>query len=256
MSKLNLQMKRKIAKKLQQYGRTMEDWARPTDKTKRFSALGANNFLLGVMLDRSVNAERAWYAAEWISEAMGDTSNPSVLWETLKKIEKRRLTGFLRYGYGGKAFHRHYKTFTRQLPEVATIILETYNGDPRKIWNNQRDVECVRTRLEVLPGIGPALSTMAVLILARNYGLLGGKNALAQLDIKPDVQVMRVFHRSGLIESGKDKKGAICIAKKLVPSFPAQLDPPAWEIGRNWCSPSQPSCGECPIGNECHQLVG
>jgi len=45
----------------------------------------------------------------------------------------------------------------------------------------------VRELLEEIPGIGPALSRMAVLILARNYGLLGGKEPLSQLDIKPRV---------------------------------------------------------------------
>lgn len=256
MSKPNIRTKRNIAKGLRQYGRTMEDWVRPTDKARRFRALAANSFLLGVLLDRTIKADRAWDAGQWISEAMGDESDPSVLWKTLATIEKRRLTGFLRYGYGGKAFHRNYKTFSRQLPEVASLILERYNGDPRKIWNNQRDIEDVRKRLEELPGIGPALSRMAVLILARNYGLLGGKKALAQLDIKPDVHVMRVFRRSGFIESEKDKDSAITIAKELSPGFPAELDAPAWEIGQKWCRPRHPRCGECPIGNGCPQLVG
>ena len=92
------------------------------------------------------------------------------------------MRGFLRYGYGGYAFHRHYKTLSRQIPEAANHILANYDGDPRKIRNNQRDIFFVRQRLDAIPGIGPALSRMAVLILARDMGLLGGKKAKKQLE--------------------------------------------------------------------------
>lgn len=255
MTRPNIKTKRKVARSLIAYGKSMEEWVRPTEKSRRFQPLAANSFLLGVCLDRGISADRAWDAGQWIAESMGDEADPSALWQTLQSIEKRRLNGFMRYGYGGKAFHRHWKTFSDQLPKIAAIIIEKYRGDPRKLWNNQRDIEKVRNRFEELPGIGPALSRMAVLILVRNYGLLGGQEALAQLDIKPDVQVMRVFRRSGLVERENDLDGAIQRARSLSPDFPASLDAPAWEIGRTWCKPRRPKCGECPINSGCPRIL-
>jgi endonuclease III len=160
------------------------------------------------MLDRAVNADRAWAAAEWICDALSDPDDVASLWRTLQQMDKTRLRGFLRYGYGRRAFHRHYKTFARLLPEAADHLLTNYRGDPRRIWNGRRDVSDVRGALDGIPGIGPALAKVAVLILARDHGLLGGKKARKQLDVKPDVHVCRVFQRAGLIERGADSSAA------------------------------------------------
>jgi endonuclease III len=256
MATKNFSPNKKVALALRKYRKSMEDWVKPTDEVRRFRASSANAFILGVMFDRSIPAWRAWEAAEWVNDSLGDQDDVTALWSNLVKIEAKRLLGFLRYGYGGYAFHRHYKTFARQLPIAAQIILDSYGGDPRRIWNNQRDVEIVREKLEELPGIGPALSRMAVLMLATTYGLLGGKEALPQLDIKPDVHVMRVFQRSGLIASNANESEAITTARLLSPKFPAELDAPSWEIGQKWSRPTLPKCSDCPIGEECPKFFG
>jgi len=214
----------------------------------------ANTFLLGVMLDHSGNAERAWEAAEWICSAVGDSDDVASLWRNLKEMDPPRLRGFLRYGYGGKALHRFYRTFAQLLPEAAEHLLTNYEGDPRRIWNNQRDVVKVRRLLDEIPAIGPALAKMAVLILAREHGLLGGKKACRQLDVKPDIQVRRVFVRTGLIQKGATDAVLVESARQLAPDFPAALDAPSWEIGRNWCRPKRPSCSDCPIYGTCPQV--
>ncbi len=213
----------------------------------------ANSFLLGVMLDRSVKAAQAWKAAEWICSALGDSEDPAVLWTTLRDLEPVRLRGFLRYGYGGVAFHRHYKTFARLLPQAANHILENYGGDPRRIWNGQRDTEIVRNRLDDIPAIGGALAKMAVLILARNHGLLGGRTARRQLDVKPDIHVQRVFRRAGFVERASPDE-VVQAARRLSPDFPASLDAPAWEIGSKWCRPQRPRCSECPLDKTCPRI--
>lgn len=246
---------RPVVKALLAHARTMEDWVRPIENTKKFRPSAANAFLLGVMFDRSVKADRAWEAARWINDSFGAPTTVRSLWDELSTVESRRLIGFLRYGNGGRALHRHYKTFARQLPEAARLLIKKYDGDPRRIWNNKRDVAEVRKRLEEIPGIGPALSRMAVLILARNYGLLGGKAALSQLDIKPDIHVMRVFKRCGFLSHTAKPNDAVVVAQHLYPKFPGALDAPAFNIGINWCRPSKPKCTECPIVIACPRKV-
>jgi endonuclease-3 len=254
MSVPNIRTKRKIAKALRRHARSISGWARWSQKTTKMHAYQANAFLLGVMLDRSVLADRAWEAAQWICNALIDGEDIASLWRRLRDMEPVRLRGFLRYGYGGNALHRHYKTFARLLPAAAEHLLENYDGDPRRIWNDQRDIAEVRRRLEVIPTIGPALARMAVLILARDHGLLGGKKARAQLDVKPDIHVQRVFQRTGLIPKGASPSDVVDVARDLAPDFPAALDAPAWEIGRQWCRPSRPMCSECPLGEICPRL--
>ncbi|MDI6761615.1 MAG: hypothetical protein QME83_01165 [Thermodesulfobacteriota bacterium] len=251
----NIRTKQKIVKALKDYARTMEEWVHPIDKIKKFRPSAANSFLLGVMFDRNIDADKAWEAGKWINDSLGEPDDPSALWKALVKMDRKRLLGFLRYGYGGKSFHRYYRTFADQLPRAAEHILKKYNGDVRQIWNSRRDVSGVREALEAIPGIGQALSRMAVLILARNYGLLGGRAALPQLDIKTDTLLMRVFRRSGLIPPRGTDQDAIETAQKLAPRFPAVLDGPAWEIGREWCYPRNPECKDCPLTKVCQKIL-
>lgn len=243
-----------VAKELRRYARSLTEWRHWESKTTKMRPHAANAFLLGVMFDRSVLWERAWDAADWMCTSIGDPKDVTSVWRTLAKMDKARLRGFLRYGYGGKAFHRHYKTYARILPQAAEHIRTHYQGDPRRIWNNQRDVDKVRDRLDSIPAIGPALARMAVLILARKHGLLGGRKARRHLDPKPDVHVRRVFQRAGLIEPGASMSAIVEVARELAPDFPGSLDAPAWDIGQNWCRPSRPSCDQCPLSAICPKV--
>ena len=238
----------------------MDDWVIPVEKPKRFTHYDANKFLIGVLFNQNVKAEVARNAAEWFNDSLGDHDDPSQVWNVLLEFDKPRLMGFLRYGYRGKAFHRFYKRMAENLCRCAVIINEQYGGDPSNIWKSQRSAEIVkvRKRFEKLPGIGSALSRMAVLILVRNHGLIGGKDTLAQLDVKPDVHLKRVFSRTGLIKkkgSNRDaNRDVISAAKKLSPKFPAILDAPAWEIGKKFCTPNHPDCNLCPLDKACPKV--
>lgn len=250
----NSSRQKTIARALRDYSRSLSQWAKWSGKNTKMRPNTANSFLLGVMFDRSIPWERAWDAASWMCDSIGDPEDVASVWRALADMDPTRLRGFLRYGYGGKAFHRHYKTFARLLPLAAKHMLANYGGDPRKIWNNQRDVNKVRSRLDSVPTIGPGLARMAVLILAREHGRLGGKKARQQLDPKPDVHVHRVFQRSGLVPKKSSWESIVMVARKLAPDFPGSLDAPAWEIGKSWCRPTRPKCKSCPLTTSCPRV--
>lgn len=249
---MNIKTKQKIAQALKDTSFAKSGKVHHSKKTSRLTSDRANEFILGVLFDRSVKSYQAWYAGEEISRILGDSDNPATLWENFVNMEKRRLTGFLRYGNGGNAFHRHYRTYAKQLPITAKTILKKYDGDPRKIWNNQRDINLVMKRLEELTGIGPALSRMTVNLLSRDYGLLGGMKAKKDLTVKPDVHVRRVFTRLGLIDKSTSIKDIDKIVKEISPRYPGALDYPAWEIGRNYCKATNPDCVNCEIRQVCN----
>lgn len=236
------------------HGKRLGSSVRPTTRRRKLRGPVANAFVLGVMLDRSVDAHWAWNAAERIQDLLGDPSDVRALWVRLVRMERRRLVGFLRYGNGGRVFHRHYKTYARQLPLAAQHLLDNYDGDPRRMWNDTHDVTAVRARIDAIPGIGMALSRMAVLMLARDYGVLGGRAALPHLDVKPDIHVVRVFRRCGFTPRGASRLDVVAVAQKLHPAFPAALDAPAFNLGRTWCRPTRPKCTDCPLYPVCPRI--
>ena len=140
------------------------------------------------------------------------------------------------------------------LKGCAAVISNEYDGDPRKIWGRKTSISTARDRLEKIPGIGPALSRMAVLILVRKYGLFGGSDALTQLDVKPDVHLKRVFKRAGLVAENPSFDDYLVAARNLAPRFPAELDAPAWDIGRKFCFPKEPDCDSCPLDECCPKV--
>ena len=240
--------KLKIAKALLKHAESL-DWGAPVEGRHRFTLLRANKLFVGVLLDQGMDTAREWDAADWIVESIGDEE--SGFWESVTTIEKERLEGFMQYGWGGYALHRRPNRMSRYLQECATLMIHRYGGDPRRIWNGERCVFKVRDRFEEFLGIGPNLSRMAVLILVRDYGFLGGRDSLKNLDVKSDVLLKRVFERTGLVPSNAPDDKYWKVARKLNPDFPAALDPPAWDIGNKFCTASNPNCPECPLKRHC-----
>lgn len=74
------------------------------------------------------------------------------------------------------------------------------------------------------------------------------------LDVSPDVQVKRVFRRVGLISQNAGEEETIYAARAACPDYPGVLDIGAWEIGRQWCRPQNPPCGDCYLEAACPRL--
>lgn len=93
---------------------------------------------------------------------------------------------------------------------------------------------------------------MIVLLLRDQYCYFKGQEH--DIDIKPDVHVLRVLKRSGLIPM-EDEYQAVCAAQRLAPKYPAELDWPTWDIGQRWCHSSNPDCVNCPLSAVCPQYI-
>ncbi|MGQ9570137.1 MAG: hypothetical protein ACUVUQ_04700 [Thermodesulfovibrionales bacterium] len=99
MQTKNIRTKQRVASALKAYAKKMEDWVHTITKVKKLRSSAANSFLLAVMFDRNIDADMAWKAGEWINDSLGEPNDPSALWKALVRMERKRLLGFLRYGY-------------------------------------------------------------------------------------------------------------------------------------------------------------
>lgn len=94
---------------------------------------------------------------------------------------------------------------------------------------------------------------MAANILARQFKI--PFSDYYSIDISPDVHILRVLRRTGLVSKNADIESIIYKARELNPEFPGIIDFSCWEIGRKWCRPQNASCSECIIRSGCEMKI-
>lgn len=200
-------------------------------------------FLIGVLFTQGVPAERAWAGPALLRERLGHLDL-----ERLSREPDRLAEAVAR----PPALHRFVHTLPRWIVAAATRVLTEYSGDVRRIWPDGAHVLEVTERLLAFDGIGQKKAAMAVDLLTRALGVpLTGMECGT---VAYDVQVRRVFMRTGLIEC--DTPAAVNeAAAAACPEAPASLDLPTWLVGRQWCRPRRPECSACRLGAACPRLT-
>ena len=235
-----------VVKALLEYGRKhKEDPQTPsvdfTPNPQANELLGANPFafLIGVLFDQGVPAERAWLAPYLLRQRLGHLDIESILDQEAR----------VRSAVADKpTLHKYVEKMPRWLILAARRVKERYGGDAGAIWANNPSADELRQRLKAFVGIGQKKAAMAVEILARDFGV--PVRHLERNDVAYDVHLRRVFLRTRLADRD-DRDHMIEVARKLHRSRPGELDLPTWLIGRGWCHADIPNCETCPLTDVC-----
>lgn len=203
----------------------------------------ANAFLLGVLFTQGIPAERAWAGPYLLRERLGTldlcflADNPEAVRDAVQRPPM---------------LHRFKETLPLWICSAANELLAEYGGDAARVWPPGEEVVAVTERLSGFRGIGRKKAVMAAEILTRHFGVeLTGRECG---QVAYDVQVRRVFLRSGLVDV--DSREAIeAAASAACPEAPGTLDLPAWLIGRETCRPREPRCDVCRLSVVCPRLV-
>jgi uncharacterized HhH-GPD family protein len=200
-------------------------------------------FLLAVIADMGIPAERAWALPYRLRERLGYLSARELATyaDAVSAAVQRE-----------PKLHRFVNTIPDWLTQASQIVLDRYHGKAAELWSDAPTAMELRRRLEEFPGIGQKKAAMAVEILARDLGVK--LKDLSGSDIAYDVHVRRVFLRTGLAERD-DVNHMVSVARALHPERPGALDLPAWDIGRRWCRPSNPDCSACPLNSACPRFI-
>ncbi len=201
-------------------------------------------FLVGAIFDRGMRWEKAWEIPYQIDQkGMLDASKIAALSEPDLISLLEGLPVKPRYGS---------KRGAETLKDAAMLVVRDSAGDAAAVWRNASPAE-VEKRLQSIKGVGPGIASMVTRILHDDCRMFRGQER--QIDVKPDVHVMRVFKRAGLAHS-ESEDDARNTARTLNPIFPGELDWPAFDIGQRWCHKgTKPSCGECPLESVCPQYI-
>ena len=200
-------------------------------------------FLLGVLFTQGIPAERAWAGPYLLQQRLGTldltylAENPDAIRLAIQQPPM---------------LHRFKETLPRWIAAAARRLLDDYAGDAACIWPPGTAVLEVTERLSAFEGIGRKKAVMAAEILARHFRVPLEGREVGQ--VAYDVQVRRVFLRSGLVDV--DTLEAVeAAAAAACPEAPGTLDLPAWLIGRQTCRPRRPLCNTCRLGGVCPRLI-
>jgi uncharacterized HhH-GPD family protein len=206
------------------------------------NALIMNNpfaFLLAVIFDQGIPAERAWRAPYDLMRRLGHLDPARMLADP---------DGVRTAVAQPPVLHRYREKLPGWLVAAADIVLHDYAGEAARIWNDHPTARQLQQRLDRFPGIGQKKAAMAVEILDRDLGV--SIRELDGSDIAYDVHVRRVFLRTGLAEYD-DLDHMIDVARREYPERPGAIDMPTWLIGRQWCHAGLPDCPACVLRDVC-----
>ncbi len=201
-------------------------------------------FLMAASIDRGARAESVW-VLPWQLHKKLDEFSP----EKLRRMTHIQLEGILRQLPKKPRFPNQA---ARTIVSLANLVSQVFQGDARRVWDGNPVLQ-VLDYLQRIYGVGPGIAHMTIRILIDEEQYQPSPDDLRLIDIKPDVHVVRVFYRSGLITRSNGQL-SIEAARKLHPEFPGKLDWSAWEIGRKHCHESGPNCPTCPLDNACAKI--
>ena len=196
-------------------------------------------YVLACLMNRQVQYERAEkipydVCQEIGSQKISDLANLSEK-EYIDIFEKKRL-------------HRFNETMAKIFHKAVLRIRDEYENDASKIWSGNPSSSSVVYRFLQFNGSGIKISTMAANILARDLKV--PLSDYYSIDISPDVHVRRVMGR--LYQIDKNATDLIIYkARELNPDYPGIIDLSCWEIGRDFCKPTNPNCKDCIVRDEC-----
>ncbi len=156
-------------------------------------------------------------------------------------------------------FHRYSKRNAENFYYAIHRIVEheSMQGNAARIWSDRPTSQAIVRRFLEFKGCGFKIANMAPNLLWRYYGIeLSDYN---NIDIAPDVHVIRVFKRMGLVPDITDEQAAkiytICKAREISPDMPGMIDGICWSVGQQYCRPRNPKCCECPFNSFCKKHI-
>jgi endonuclease-3 len=203
-------------------------------------------FVLACVFDRQVPTDIAWRGPNEIASRLGGFG--------FTLLRGLSLDGWRSVMLGPPPLHRFAANMAECAHDAVQRIQERYGGDASRIWSDRPSSAELVFRFLDFRGVGPKIANMAANILVRHFRI-----ELADyysIDISADVHVRRVFSRLGFTEASPTVERVVYKARALYPEFPGIMDLPVWEIGKNWCRPTEPQCEGCPMSQVCDYRAG
>jgi endonuclease III len=200
-------------------------------------------FLLAASIDRGGQAFELWNLPYKLRESWGHLDTKII--RTMDPAELKEQDAIARAPSQIARAH-----LARTIVSVASLIENEYGGEPERFFDGS--VDEIIDRLDAIFGVAEGIARMIVIQRLLYFGLKPQPGRIGLLP-KLDVQVKRVFVRSGLVREATDRlvRSALssCTDQEI-----AIIDQVAWLVGRDFCSPTLPDCQSCPLARDCGKV--
>ena len=216
-------------------------------------------YIVGVMLDGgNTTAEQAWRGMLLMKKrldlqdiALTPAAIADLPLETLKAILAEK-----------PCVHHYHKKMAQYVKLAARKIMDEYDGDADSLFDAYTARE-VFYRLLEFRGIGDKKAAMAMRFLIDELEEVDRYRSIS-FDLPVDAQVVRVFTRTGLVDTGATRCMVRRKAVELFSDVPWKLDS-AWHIGFTWCRADVAWCrgdpqsdgdsySPCPLEKVCPKI--
>lgn len=200
-------------------------------------------FVLACLMDRQIKAERAWSIPYLICR---DLCDGNYSFEPLTKLSLKVVEQY----FSDNKLHRYNKIMSNVFCSAVQRIKYTYKGDASLIWQGKNSSADVIYRFLCFEGCGIKIASMASNLLYRVFNV--EYSDYSALDASPDVHLVRVLSRLGLIENNSNVDLVIYRARSICPRYPGIIDELCWDMGRLFCHPHKPQCNNCKLNEICN----
>jgi uncharacterized HhH-GPD family protein len=127
--------------------------------------LGSNPFalLMGMVLDQQVPLERAFSAPNQLTERIGPID--------AKRIAAMDLEELTAAFSEKPALHRFPAAMAERTQKAAQIIVDRYDGDTAKLWEDAPDGKTLLANLRALPGFGEQKAKIFLALLGKQLAI-------------------------------------------------------------------------------------
>ncbi|MDR1785684.1 MAG: hypothetical protein LBR23_04380 [Spirochaetaceae bacterium] len=201
-------------------------------------------FVLGCLMDRQIQAEKAWEIPYKVFNQTRAKTIPEL--SSIGRDEYVRL-------FEKNSLHRFNEKMAAIFYGGVQDIKTKYAGNAANIWANKPSSAAVVGRFLEFEGAGPKIATMAANILVRCFKV--PLFDYYSIDISADRHVKRVMTRLGLVPKNSTVEKVIYKAREISPEFPGLIDCACFETGRKWCHQGKPDCKNCELNRDCKKVI-
>jgi len=120
--------------------------------------------LLGMLLDQQVPMEWAFRSPWRLRERIGDRFSPTGI-AAYDPDEFKAVFSEV------PALHRFPGSMAKRVQALSQHLVDTYDGDTERLWNEARSGDELFRRLRELPGFGEEKARIFVALLAKRFGV-------------------------------------------------------------------------------------